>query len=80
MTKILLASSSVFNVYCYRFRNLCALNFSDLFYIHIDILFHFQRCILKNCEKLIELVVVKLHQDWFSLLDLLAMVLSPNSK
>lgn len=42
--------------------------------------YEIHRCILKNCEKLIELVVVKLHQDWFSLLDLLAMVLSPNSK
>ncbi|KAG7177623.1 ubiquitin carboxyl-terminal hydrolase FAF-X-like [Homarus americanus] len=27
--------------------------------------FEIHRCILKNCEKLIELVVVKLHQDWF---------------
>ncbi|CAL4062679.1 unnamed protein product [Meganyctiphanes norvegica] len=42
--------------------------------------FEIHRCILKNCEKLIELVVVKLHQDWFPLLDLLAMVLNPNSK
>ncbi|KAK7070589.1 putative ubiquitin carboxyl-terminal hydrolase FAF-X [Halocaridina rubra] len=42
--------------------------------------FEIHRCILKNCEKLIELVVVKLNQDWFPLLDLLAMVLNPNSK
>ncbi|XP_076067071.1 ubiquitin carboxyl-terminal hydrolase-like faf isoform X3 [Oratosquilla oratoria] len=42
--------------------------------------FEIHRCILKNCEKLIEVVVVKLRQDWFPLLDLLAMVLNPNSK
>ena len=40
----------------------------------------FQKCILKNCEKLIELVVVKLQQDWFPLLELLAMVLNPHSR
>uniref|UniRef100_T1IZS4 ubiquitinyl hydrolase 1 n=1 Tax=Strigamia maritima TaxID=126957 RepID=T1IZS4_STRMM len=38
------------------------------------------RCIMKNCERLIELCVTKLSQDWFPLLDLLAMVLNPNNK
>ncbi|KAK6195512.1 hypothetical protein SNE40_000926 [Patella caerulea] len=38
------------------------------------------RCILKNAEKLIELCVVKLSQDWFPLLELLAMVLNPQCK
>lgn len=39
-----------------------------------------QRCIMKNCERLIELCVIKLNQDWFPLLDLLAMVLNPHNK
>ncbi|KAL3226071.1 hypothetical protein MRX96_004514 [Rhipicephalus microplus] len=38
------------------------------------------RCIMKNCERLVELCVTKLHQDWFPLLDLLAMVLNPHNK
>ncbi|XP_065644318.1 ubiquitin carboxyl-terminal hydrolase 9X isoform X4 [Hydra vulgaris] len=42
--------------------------------------FEIHKCILKNTEKLIELCVVKLEQDWFPLLDLLAMALNPNSK
>ncbi|MCL4118407.1 UNVERIFIED_CONTAM: hypothetical protein GTU68_037863 [Idotea baltica] len=42
--------------------------------------FEIHKCILKNCEKLLELVVVKLPHDWFPLLDLLAMVLNPSSK
>ncbi|XP_039296311.1 LOW QUALITY PROTEIN: probable ubiquitin carboxyl-terminal hydrolase FAF-X [Nilaparvata lugens] len=37
-------------------------------------------CILSNCSRLVELCVVKLSQDWFPLLDLLAMVLNPNNK
>lgn len=38
------------------------------------------KCILRNCEKLIELCVLKLDDDWFPLLDLLALVLNPNNK
>lgn len=39
-----------------------------------------QHCILQNCERLVELCVIKLNQDWFPLLDLLAMVFNPNNK
>ncbi|KAK9879631.1 hypothetical protein WA026_006697 [Henosepilachna vigintioctopunctata] len=37
-------------------------------------------CINQNCLKLIELCVAKLANDWFPLLELLAMILNPNSK
>ncbi|XP_025829816.1 probable ubiquitin carboxyl-terminal hydrolase FAF-X [Agrilus planipennis] len=37
-------------------------------------------CIFQNCLKLVELCVVKLKQDWFPLLDLLAMLFNPNNK
>ena len=40
----------------------------------------FQKCISKNCERLIELCVTKLNEDWFCLLDLLAMVFNPQNK
>lgn len=42
--------------------------------------FEIHRCIMKNCLRLVELCVVKLQQDWFPLLDLLAMVLNPHNK
>ncbi|KAK7089931.1 ubiquitin carboxyl-terminal hydrolase 9X-like isoform X2 [Littorina saxatilis] len=42
--------------------------------------YEIHKCILKNCEKLIELCVTKLSQDWFPLLELLAMVLNPQCK
>ncbi|CAH1782281.1 unnamed protein product [Owenia fusiformis] len=42
--------------------------------------YEIHRCIMKNCERLVELCVVKLPHDWFPLLDLLAMVLNPTSK
>ncbi|KAK4027909.1 probable ubiquitin carboxyl-terminal hydrolase FAF-X [Daphnia magna] len=42
--------------------------------------FEIHRCILRNCEKLIELCVSKLSQDWFPLLELLAIVLNPQCK
>ncbi|CAH0386901.1 unnamed protein product [Bemisia tabaci] len=42
--------------------------------------FNIQHCIYKNCERLIELIVLKLNQDWFPLLDLLAMVFNPSNK
>ena len=42
--------------------------------------FEIHRCILRNCEKLIELCVSKLSQDWFPLLELLAVVLNPQCK
>ena len=38
------------------------------------------RCILRNCERLIELCVLKLDDDWFPQLDLLALVLNPSNK
>ncbi|XP_063224287.1 probable ubiquitin carboxyl-terminal hydrolase FAF-X isoform X9 [Bacillus rossius redtenbacheri] len=37
-------------------------------------------CIYQNCERLVDLCVVKLSQDWFPLLDLLAMLFNPNNK
>ncbi|XP_030838236.1 probable ubiquitin carboxyl-terminal hydrolase FAF-X isoform X3 [Strongylocentrotus purpuratus] len=42
--------------------------------------FEIHRCIMKNTEKLIELCVSKLSQDWFPLLELLAMALNPLCK
>lgn len=42
--------------------------------------FEIHKFILKNTEKLLELCVVKLDQDWMPLLDLLAIALNPNSR
>nr|CAD7574966.1 unnamed protein product [Timema californicum] len=47
--------------------------------------YNIHHCIYQNCERLVELCVVKLSQDWFPLLDLLAMVFlamvfNPNNK
>ncbi|XP_071799117.1 ubiquitin carboxyl-terminal hydrolase 9X-like isoform X1 [Asterias amurensis] len=42
--------------------------------------FEIHRCIMKNTERLIELCLAKLDQDWFPLLDLLAMALNPLCK
>ena len=42
--------------------------------------FEIHRCILRNCEKLIELCVSKLSQNWFPLLELIAVVLNPQGK
>lgn len=53
---------------------------SRFLHLHINPMVLFQRCIFSNALKLIELCVVKLSQDWFPLLDLLAMVLNPASK
>jgi len=39
-----------------------------------------QKCIFTNSIKLIELCVLKLDQDWFLLLDLLAIVFNPMSR
>ncbi|XP_076659536.1 ubiquitin carboxyl-terminal hydrolase-like faf [Halictus rubicundus] len=39
-----------------------------------------QSCINANCERLVELCVLKLDEDWFPLLDLLAMVFNPSNK
>ncbi|KAK6644525.1 hypothetical protein RUM43_000792 [Polyplax serrata] len=39
-----------------------------------------QLYIYQNCQRLVELCVVKLNQDWFPLLDLLAMLFNPNCK
>lgn len=41
---------------------------------------HIHNCIDTNCERLVELCVRKLDEDWFPLLDLLAMVFNPNNK
>ena len=42
--------------------------------------FDIHKCILRNCERLIELCVVKLDDEFFPLLDLLAMILNPANK
>ena len=42
--------------------------------------FDIHKCILRNCERLVELCVVKMQDEWFPLLDLLAMVLNPTNK
>eukprot|EP00794_Sanderia_malayensis_P010838 gene10838-11990_t len=42
--------------------------------------FEIHKYIMKNADRLIELCVVKLDQDWFPLLDLLAVVLDPKSR
>lgn len=39
-----------------------------------------QRCIINNTHRLVELCVVKLSQDWFPLLELLAMATNPHCK
>ncbi|XP_063100555.1 probable ubiquitin carboxyl-terminal hydrolase FAF-X isoform X2 [Cavia porcellus] len=39
--------------------------------------FDIQKCIINNTHRLVELCVVKLSQDWFPLLELLAMALNP---
>jgi len=41
--------------------------------------FEIHRCIQRNTEKLVELCVAKLHDDWFPLLELLAVALNPQS-
>ncbi|VDH98041.1 ubiquitin carboxyl-terminal hydrolase 9/24 [Mytilus galloprovincialis] len=42
--------------------------------------YEIHRYILKNAEKLVELCVAKLAEDWYPLLELLAMVLNPHCK
>uniref|UniRef100_A0A224XFS3 Putative ubiquitin carboxyl-terminal hydrolase faf-x n=1 Tax=Panstrongylus lignarius TaxID=156445 RepID=A0A224XFS3_9HEMI len=42
--------------------------------------FNIHQCIYHNCLKLVELCVVKLADDWFPLLELLAMVFNPNNR
>ena len=39
-----------------------------------------QRCIINNTHRLVELCVAKLSQDWFPLLELLAMATNPHCK
>ena len=36
--------------------------------------FDIHKCILKNCEWLVGLICTKLPEDWFPLLELLALV------
>ncbi|CAG7834571.1 unnamed protein product [Allacma fusca] len=38
------------------------------------------KCILSNSGKLVDLIVVKLTQDWFPLLELLGILFNPNNK
>ncbi|XP_036030459.1 probable ubiquitin carboxyl-terminal hydrolase FAF-X [Onychomys torridus] len=42
--------------------------------------FEIHRCIINNTHRLVELCVAKLAQDWFPLLELLAMALNPHCK
>ncbi|KAK3574940.1 hypothetical protein QTP86_019804 [Hemibagrus guttatus] len=42
--------------------------------------FEIHRCIISNTHRLVELCVVKLSQDWFPLLELLAMATNPHCK
>ncbi|XP_030636958.1 probable ubiquitin carboxyl-terminal hydrolase FAF-X [Chanos chanos] len=42
--------------------------------------FEIHRCIINNTHRLVELCVVKLSQDWFPLLELLAMAMNPHCK
>ncbi|XP_059479532.1 probable ubiquitin carboxyl-terminal hydrolase FAF-X isoform X3 [Neocloeon triangulifer] len=42
--------------------------------------YNIHHCIQQNCERLVELCVLKLPHDWFPLLDLLAIVFNPNNK
>ncbi|XP_073726699.1 ubiquitin carboxyl-terminal hydrolase 9X-like isoform X2 [Misgurnus anguillicaudatus] len=42
--------------------------------------FEIHRCIINNTHRLIELCVVKLAQDWFPLLELLAIATNPHCK
>ncbi|XP_052783474.1 probable ubiquitin carboxyl-terminal hydrolase FAF-X isoform X2 [Mya arenaria] len=42
--------------------------------------YEIHKCILKNAEKLVELCIVKMPQDWFPLLDLLAIIVNPQCK
>ncbi|CAB1329046.1 unnamed protein product, partial [Coregonus sp. 'balchen'] len=42
--------------------------------------FEIHRCIINNTHRLVELCVAKLSQDWFPLLELLAMAFNPHCK
>ncbi|XP_072270431.1 ubiquitin carboxyl-terminal hydrolase 9X [Pyxicephalus adspersus] len=42
--------------------------------------FEIHRCIINNTHRLVELCVAKLSQDWFPLLELLAMAVNPHCK
>ncbi|XP_062303511.1 probable ubiquitin carboxyl-terminal hydrolase FAF-X isoform X2 [Osmerus eperlanus] len=42
--------------------------------------FEIHRCIINNTHRLVELCVSKLSQDWFPLLELLAMAVNPHCK
>ena len=42
--------------------------------------FDIHKCILKNCERLVSLVCTKVGEDWFPLLELLALVFNPTNK
>ncbi|KAG5833327.1 hypothetical protein ANANG_G00274760 [Anguilla anguilla] len=42
--------------------------------------FEIHRCIINNTHRLVELCVAKLSQDWFPLLELLAMAMNPHCK
>lgn len=42
--------------------------------------YNIHHCIHQNCERLVELCVLKLPHDWFPLLDLLAILFNPTNK
>lgn len=46
----------------------------------MNYLLFLQRDIYNNSKLLVELCVIKLDQDWFVLLDLLAVILNPIAK
>lgn len=57
---------------------------SPSFTVYLWLFFFFpsslQRCIINNTHRLMELCVTKLSQDWFPLLELLAMATNPHCK
>lgn len=49
-------------------------------FLFVICFFSSQRCIINNTHRLVELCVAKLSQDWFPLLELLAMATNPHCK
>lgn len=48
--------------------------------LYAELCYALQKCIINNTHRLVELCVVKLSQDWFPLLELLAMATNPHCK
>lgn len=42
--------------------------------------YNIHQCIYANCLRFIEICALKISEDWFPLLDLLALVLNPCNK